>query len=138
MRRKRLKKRERIFRIFFKPVGGTEIFGVGNDRDGTNSAVTCELCGTTHPETCLSDDCYGLFHLLGLQGVLRCCGAAVDRIFREWGEEFTEKTLGEFIENPLADEYYSLRHGLKMAVEAWYRAAKEKLDQSARLMEILP
>lgn len=89
-----------------KPAGPSEIplkvsghgFGWNNMSSGTDGPITCEACGTKHPER--KDQSYTKCKFLGLIIVEECCGKLLDRVYRESGEEIAEIFLGEFASNP--------------------------------------
>lgn len=121
--------------LFQKPVGGSELFSIGNTSHGTTSGIICELCGTSHPERHPNDDTYRTFTLFGRTGVLECCGAIVDRLYREWDQTFTSRRLAEFRGAPLNREFGLLRIELRDAIVCWARvaeqAAREATDTAA-------
>ena len=67
--------------------------------------VTCELCGTTHPETAPPDDhvwdgdydgdqmFYAIYNFLGYRVVYKCCGMLIDKLFQTWGEGFAHQFI---------------------------------------------
>lgn len=78
-----------------------------NTSTGTDGPVTCEICGTHHPLR--KDESYTLSMFLGKQVVEECCGAILDVVYAESGEEFTEKFLKEFSENPTGCGFLTFR-----------------------------
>lgn len=86
-----------------KPFGPSELGkGFGTDWNnlhwGTDGPVTCEICGTEHPER--KDETYTLSQFLGRVIVEECCGAMLDLVYNESGSDFTRAFLEEFAENP--------------------------------------
>ena len=124
--------------FFTRPIGGSEIFTVGNTNHGTTGEVGCELCRTAHPERHPSDDSYITFTLIGRQGVLECCGAIIDHLYREWGSEFTSQRLDEFRQSPLDAEFGLLRIELPDAVRAWAAKANKAVTESSAAATALP
>lgn len=65
---------------------------------GTLGGVTCELCGTNHPEQ--SDVSYAIFYFMGRQGIEQCCGRLLDEAYEVAGEAFSIAYLREFGSSP--------------------------------------
>jgi len=67
--------------------------------DGPDDWEVCAICGTKHMAP---GDVSSLLrmHFLGLEGFEECCGALLDCIYRESGEEFFRAYLAEFAANP--------------------------------------
>ncbi|MBI4132894.1 MAG: hypothetical protein HY473_02310 [Candidatus Sungbacteria bacterium] len=124
--------------LLTRPAGASEIFSIGNDHHGTLSSVICELCGTKHPKRHPGDHSYSLFTLLGRQGVLECCGALIDQVYREWGDEFTERVLGEFGEQPLDNRFSFLRRAIGGAVREWQKLAEARKNQANAVAAATP
>lgn len=112
-------------RLFEKPAGESKVFWRGNNHHGTTGEILCGLCGTNHAEVSPNNDEHSSFTLLGKQGVMECCGRAVDLIYSEWGKDFMEQLLHEFMRDPLNEKFLVLKLGLKEAAEAWDEAIKE-------------
>ncbi len=91
-------------KLFLKPVGGSE-HTWNNSHFGTTGPVTCEGCGTEHNELDISASSRIIDQLLGVQIVEECCGKAIDMLYNEFGEEFFEKFLAEYAENPLSPRF---------------------------------
>ena len=119
--------RKRIRRIFNKPAGPSEIpesaFGWNNQSLGTSGSVTCELCGTEHPKD--PDGNYSVGRFLGLQFVERCCGRAIDVVYREFNEEFATQFLKEFAQDPTAPQFTIFLNVLKECLVQ----AKQKIKE---------
>lgn len=93
--------------IFKKPFGPSER---NWSSFGTTRAVTCELCGTDHPELDeTGEQSHHLLDFLGRQCVEECCGRIVDMIYDEWGDEFAKAFLYEFAQNPGDKKFADLR-----------------------------
>ena len=74
------------------PYGFSGISGLWNtENHGTDGPVTCEICGTTHPEN--RSESYLTFRFFGRQGVEQCCGALLDEAYRQFGDRITEAYL---------------------------------------------
>ena len=85
-----------------KPAGESRLgrsFGTcwSNISCGTEGPVECGLCGTIHSER---NQTYTISKFMGLEVVEGCCGAVLDQVYRESGEEFAIAFLKEFSENP--------------------------------------
>ena len=85
-----------------KPAGESRLgksFGTcwNNMSCGVEGPVECGLCGTIHPNR---DQSYIISKFMGLEVVEECCGAALDQVYRESGEEFSIALFNEFSENP--------------------------------------
>ena len=104
------------------PYGFSGISGLWNtENHGTDGPVTCEICGTTHPEN--RSESYLTFRFFGRQGVEQCCGALLDEAYRQFGDRITEAYLNNYAEDPCSDEFGSFRHILRNALErAEYQA----------------
>jgi len=120
--------------IVSKPLGESEIpeggFGWNNDAHGTYGPVTCEFCGTNHPER--RDQSYIVNRVLGLQVIEECCGKAIDLLYGELGETFTEAYLGEFSKNPTDPRFSLFLDTLSESLEA---AAKKSDGVSASVFK---
>lgn len=66
----------------------------------TTAAVTCQICGKKYPELPENDDGLMISIFLGREVVEECCGAIIDWVYKESGEEFAIRFLEEFSENP--------------------------------------
>jgi len=113
--------------IVSKPFGESEIpeggFGWNNDAHGTYGPVTCEFCGTNHPER--RDQSYIVNRVLGLQVIEECCGKAIDILYRELGEEFTKAYIKEFAENPADPRFFFFLDMLSKTLEAAAKRTNE-------------
>jgi len=110
-----------------KPLGVSKLGGYGgtfwnNSNWGACGPITCEICGTVHPEQ--GDETYQMSRFLGLQVVEECCGVILDRVYRESGEEFVLAFLREFAENPAASRFFVLR-----------RVLVDKLEKAAKILD---
>lgn len=126
--------------LFRKPLGPSRLGSgtYGNEGvwgipcgTGTTSAVTCELCGTNHPEIEDSDPSYSLFHFMGRQGVQQCCGAVLDEVFsiaaRPFAVEYLNAAAGLPPNDPVFREFVTLIA----------EAAKKSSGNIAGLMRIM-
>ncbi len=113
-----------------KPVGPSERHW-NNTHTGTSEAI-CEWCGTSHPE---SDRGYTLLDVLDRQVVLECCGAVVDKLYDEWGPEFTRQSLEDFgdgiSEDPLLLTY--IINAFKKAKDT-ARKLQENIEKTMALL----
>lgn len=97
------------------PLGKSELGSHGNGywnnrHIAVSGPVTCEICGTNHPE---DDDCsYMLSEFFGRQVVEDCCGAIFDLAYQELKEEFTLAFLEEFTRNPADSRFGNLLYAL--------------------------
>ncbi len=118
-----LKETQKNKPLFPRPVGAgdeeNEFIRVGNTATSTTRAVTCELCGTNHPERDSADGGYILFTFLGLQGVMECCGKVIDVLYDEWHRLFFKATLAKFKNDPLSEEHYYFREAIHSTVREW-------------------
>ncbi len=80
--------------LFAKPAGPTKL-RKHSDME-TQKATTCEICGTHHPDR---EKAYGLNKFLGRWVVEECCGAVIDQVYYEHGEDFTIAYVKECSEN---------------------------------------
>jgi len=69
-----------------------------NESWGSDGPILCEVCGKQHPER--KDKSYTVSRFLGRQVVEECCGAILDSVYKESGEEFTIAFLIEFANDP--------------------------------------
>lgn len=122
-------KRKAIGKLFLKPVGASERRW-NNNHHGTTVGITCEPCGTNHPELNPNDDSRTVDTFLGLQMVEECCGRAFDVLYGEIGEEFTLAFLEDFTENPGDPRFSSLLFHLP---ELLARAAKKATENATAL-----
>lgn len=75
--------------FFKKPLGPSELGDYlgknwNNLHMGADGPITCEICGTNHPER--KDETYIISIFLGRQVVEECCGAIIDKVFKESSE----------------------------------------------------
>ncbi len=96
---------------------------------GSDGPILCELCGTEHPEN--KDESYIMSRVLGLQVVEKCCGAALDVMYQESGEEFALKFLSECAENPTDFHFRIFLDSIRDAM----RKIKEKLSKIAEVSQ---
>lgn len=110
-------------RLFNKPVGPSEIpescFGWNNICTGSLDAL-CEVCGTVWEG---QEPTVSIF--LGLQLVEPCCGALLDRVYTESGEEFALQFLHDFAQDPTNPRFYIFRDALPEELQK----AKSKLEE---------
>ena len=105
-----------------KPLGPSKLgngFGTNwnNSSWGTDGPILCEICGTNHPKR--TNETYIISKFLGYQVVEECCGAIIDRVYEESGEEFAIKFLEEFGENPTSPRFHILLATLnKVCIQA--------------------
>ncbi|OGZ34268.1 MAG: hypothetical protein A2Y98_00160 [Candidatus Portnoybacteria bacterium RBG_19FT_COMBO_36_7] len=116
-----------------KPIGESKLgrsFGTNwnNWAWGSDGPVLCEICGTKHPKR--EDDSYIISKFLGMQVVEECCGAILDRVYRESGEEFTVAFLEEFANNPTSPRFSILLMTLN---EVCIKAQKAALETAKQL-----
>lgn len=124
-----------------KPFGPSELGkGFGTDWNnlhwGTDGPVTCEICGTEHPER--KDETYTLSQFLGRVIVEECCGAMLDLVYNESGHEFFQAFLEEFAENPTDPRFLFTLDEIKSAlhkVEKKLAESKGKTEEVLRLVE---
>jgi hypothetical protein len=121
-----------------KPVGPSKLghgFGTdwNNQSRGTTGAVVCEICGTKHPEIDDSEPTRTISRFMGYQVVEECCGAVIDHVYRELGEEFAIAFIEEFANNPADFKYHILLVTIK---EAMKKAAKKLDEVSGQVAEI--
>ena len=74
----------------------------------TISAVTCGICGTKYPELPENDGGRMISVFLGREVVEDCCGAVLDKIYKESGKEFACRYLQEFADNPADFRFFEL------------------------------
>jgi len=98
----------------------------------TTSAVTCQICGKEYPELPESDDGLMISVFLGREVVEDCCGAILDRVYRESCKEFACRYLQEFADNPTDSRFYELICELKRSTS---RAIKKMAEVSSDVEE---
>ncbi|MFA5070172.1 MAG: hypothetical protein WC528_02720 [Patescibacteria group bacterium] len=87
--------------IFEAPVGPSQLvsgLGWNPNNQSMIGNVVCEICGTKHTGT--KDEPLSVGTLLDRTYVEKCCGAAVDMVYRQFGEVFAIKMLEDFEVNP--------------------------------------
>ncbi|MFA6594347.1 MAG: hypothetical protein WCT16_03775 [Candidatus Buchananbacteria bacterium] len=86
---------------------------------------TCGLCGTYWKD---GEDCHR-FHFLGMNVVMECCGAVIDRLYKEWGGRFSGLKLHQFAKSPTSPNFSDLRQDLNNNLrEAMTAASKVITD----------
>jgi hypothetical protein len=117
--------------LLSKSVGETKIGQEGfgrthwnNAHSGTDGPILCEICGTEHPER--QDEGYVWSYFLGFQVVEECCGAILDRVFKESGEEFAIAFLHQFAADPTNSRFWVFAQVLKRTLAE----ALKKLDET--------
>jgi hypothetical protein len=121
-----------------KPLGPSKLgrgFGTdwNNRGTGTLAAVVCEICGTEHAELDESETSRTISNFLGYQIVEECCGAILDAVYRESGEQFAIAFIEEFSDNPADFKYHILLEVIKKAMK---KAAKKLAEVSETVAEI--
>mgnify|MGYP001607024239 FL=1 len=111
-----------------KPAGPTK-FDWNLDHFGTSGPITCEACGTNHPEN--QDGSYIISTFLGLQIVEQCCGAIIDKSYQSADEVFATRFLKEFAENP-GDPRFKM---FSSALESSLSEAEKRLNDKLREVE---
>jgi len=71
-----------------------------NASTSTTRAVTCEACGTSYPKLDVSENGRRLSVFLGRLIVDECCGALLDQVYDESGEQMAARFLKEFAKDP--------------------------------------
>lgn len=104
---------------------------------GTIRGLTCEGCGTEHPDLDSGDDSRTFLCILGYQIVAECCGAFLDEIFDQFGERFFEIWSNEFESDPLSKEHAITRIAIRDMVAAWQSAAHKAVAESAKVAAAL-
>ena len=119
------------------PLGPSELgkrFGANwnNESWGTDGPITCEICGTNHPER--KEQSYIISTFLGHQVVEECCGAILDAVYCESGHVFIDAFLEEFSENPTAPRFLILLDVINTAlIEASRRISETGMQVSGAL-----
>jgi hypothetical protein len=104
---------------------------------GTTMAVTCELCGTEHPQRHVHEDGYTLCSFLGMQVVEQCCGKVFDILYNEVREKFTLAFLQEFAARPLDPRFLTLRSTLRLTLDEASKLASEIRTETKRDKQIV-
>lgn len=115
------------------PMGGSKLGGYGrnywnNLHRGVDGPLTCEICGTGYLE---DNEGYTISRFLGREVVEDCCGAILDMVYKESGEEFAIAFLEEFAENPADPRFFCLLEVLKRILPK----AKRKLEETEGKVE---
>lgn len=116
--------------IVKKPLGGSRLGrGFGGNWDnlhqGDDGPVVCGICGTEHPKD--NDETHIISRFLGREVVECCCGAIIDAVYKESGEEFALVFLEEFAENPTDHRFDGLLDTLgRTLLQARQRLAEVK------------
>ena len=123
-----------------KPYGPSELgtcFGTqwNNESWGTDGPILCEICGRTHPRR--TNETYTVSRFLGRQVVEECCGAILDRVYRESGEEFATAFIKEFAADPTSPRFYVFLSELKQALSEANKRASEATKQTQTLKELI-
>lgn len=124
-----------------KPLGPSKLgHGFGTDWNnqsiGTTGAVVCEICGTEHPEIDDSEISRTISRFLDYQVVEECCGAILDRVYRESGEQFAIAFVEEFADNPADSKYHILLVVIKKAMEKAQKKLAEASETVAEISEV--
>lgn len=123
-----------------KPLGPSKLgrgFGTNwnNQRMGCDGPVTCEICGTVHPRD--GDESYVVSIFLGRQVVEDCCGAILDQVYQESGEEFAIAFLKEFSKNPTDSRFHCFLSVLRSVLVEAKKKLSEVGGKVKRLIDIL-
>lgn len=126
--------------LFGKPVGPSELgkgFGTcWNNQDGTTRAVVCEICGTKHVELDENEISRTISRFMDYQVVEECCGAVIDHVYRELGEEFAIAFIEEFADNPADFKYHILLVTIKNAMKKTAKKLAEVSEEVAEISEV--
>lgn len=121
-----------------KPLGPCETRKMWNNlHRGATHAVTCEICGTNHPELDSNDESYIISTFLGLQVIEECCGAILDQVYQESGEEFATAFLEEFAKNPTDSRFGVFLLVLKGTIAAAQRKSSEVMAEVSEMNDQL-
>ncbi|MFH0852194.1 MAG: hypothetical protein V1845_01120 [bacterium] len=106
-----------------------------NESWGTDGPILCEVCGRTHPRR--TDETYVVSRFLGRQVVEECCGAVLDRVYQESGEEFATAFIREFADNPTNPRFYIFLSELKSALLKANKKVSDATTQTLTLKELI-
>ncbi len=126
--------------ILSKPAGESTLGSYGggywnNEHHGTDGPITCEICGTDHPED--KDGGYMVSTFLGLQVVEECCGRVLDVVYGESGQEFCQRYLEEFADNPADPRYFIFRKRLAECMARAFKNMKEVGEQLLAMKDLI-
>lgn len=114
-----------------------------NILSGTCGPVICGICGTKHPEN--TDESYIISMFLGKEVVEKCCGAILDQVYVESGEEFAQTFIEEFSENPTGTRFFGFGRFLidklrkaKSTLRGIEGETDKALKAAAELKKIMP
>jgi len=97
--------------------------------------VTCEWCGKIWE---LQDGTQGVVmcRFLGLDVIQECCGAVIDVVYQEWGEDFFRQKFEEFLGDPFAGEYGSIRFLIADSESNIAEKIKQAVEYSQSLLKM--
>ena len=98
--------------------------------------VECRACGTVHHFD--EGEMVSCSWVNGVQIVDQCCGAYIDQLYGDLGEEFFNRRAEEFMKNPLDSEYGRTRLELRDSVLAWHSAADKQIRQADATVALIP
>lgn len=105
----------------------------------TTEHITCGACGTIHP--CIKnsgpDEYYSYSRVGDVNIVDSCCGAYIDKLYEDLGEEFCIRTIKGFIQDPLAKKFDTIRRYLTLAMGAWNKATKKSSNITKAIKKFL-
>ncbi len=106
-----------------------------NESWGTDGPILCEICGRTHPRR--TNETYIVSRFLGKQVVEECCGAILDRVYQESGEEYATAFIREFANDPANPRFYIFLSELKSALLKANKKSEEVASQTQTLKELI-
>lgn len=125
---------ERKGKLFDEPQGPSkqEWATAGNRYD----RAECEACGTVHHAeegVAIPSSMVG-----GVQIVDECCGAYLDKLYEDLGEDFFNRRSAEFRHKSLDAEYGRTRMELRDSALAWHSAADKQIRQADATVALIP
>lgn len=105
----------------------------------TGGDILCQACGTFYSYKKLGEnEDYDFSIILGVKIVEICCGAFIDRLFSDLGEDFFHSHINRFRLDPLAVSHSQTRHSLRLAVTAWNTKSDQAQREALAAKAILP
>jgi|GEM_PF-2488146 len=123
-----------------EPVGPSKLghgFGTywNNQGGGTTRAVVCEICGTLHPGLHENEISRTISNFLDYQVVEECCGAIIDFVYEELGENFAIAFVEDLAKNPTDFRFHLFLSIAKRAMKEAKKALAETGETVAEISE---
>ena len=122
--------------LFSKPAGPSKRRWC-NTHSGPDGPVICEGCGTNLPKIASGDESYSRSRLFGHYIIDECCGAALDTIYEESGEEMATHFLEDYVKQPFDSRFGVYKLTLARCLKSLKDNAQKVVNETTELVSNL-